>query len=250
MPRPHLQKKYTDEQFAELVKQAKSYKDVIIAMGGVPGGTTQLGVRRRIGRLNLDLSHFARSRAPRRELPKASRRRPGIADVPEAQFIEIIPQVKSFNQLGRVLGLSPAGHFSKQVRKRAAKLGLSLEHFQYRGLRTNGGYRRKTESLLQKTERRINYSAGNIKARLVAEGLLENRCIGCGIGPEWQGQPMELALHCKNLDFKDLRIENLEIVCWNCRFQRVYPLYSERGALAAKVRIENQQKRLYAKLLG
>lgn len=59
---------------------------------------------------------------------------------------------------------------------------------------------------------------GHVKARLLNEGLKENRCEICGID-EWLGRPLSLELHHVNGDGMDNRLENLQLLCGNCHSQ-------------------------------
>lgn len=57
-----------------------------------------------------------------------------------------------------------------------------------------------------------------LKKRLLAEGLLEERCAECGIS-EWNGRPLSLHLDHINGDRRDQRLENLRFLCPNCHSQ-------------------------------
>jgi hypothetical protein len=71
------------------------------------------------------------------------------------------------------------------------------------------------EELLERGQKR---DRGNLKRRLVAAGLKENRCEECGIA-EWEGRPLTMALHHVNGDGLDNRLENLLVLCPNCHAQ-------------------------------
>ena len=59
---------------------------------------------------------------------------------------------------------------------------------------------------------------GHLKKRLIAAGLVENRCAECGLS-EWRGKPLVLQLHHLNGDGRDNRVENLVLLCANCHSQ-------------------------------
>ena len=59
---------------------------------------------------------------------------------------------------------------------------------------------------------------GHLKARLLREGLKEDRCEVCGMS-EWQGKPISMQLHHINGDGLDNRLENLAFLCPNCHSQ-------------------------------
>lgn len=64
-----------------------------------------------------------------------------------------------------------------------------------------------------------NYTRSRLRKRLIEEGLLENKCNCCGIGPEWNGQKLTLQLDHINGVSNDNRLKNLRILCPNCHSQ-------------------------------
>ena len=60
---------------------------------------------------------------------------------------------------------------------------------------------------------------GRLKTRLLAAGLLENKCRVCGMPPEWKGQPLVLVLDHINGVHNDNRLDNLRLLCPNCNSQ-------------------------------
>ena len=79
---------------------------------------------------------------------------------------------------------------------------------------------------------------GNLKRRLLGDGLRTNECEDCGL-TEWRGRPLSMELHHINGDGRDNRLENLQLLCPNCHSQtenfgvknvaRVIPLAGANG---------------------
>jgi HNH endonuclease len=61
-------------------------------------------------------------------------------------------------------------------------------------------------------------SRAHVKARLVAAGVKEQRCEGCGL-TDSLGAPISLELHHVNGDGDDNRLSNLRLLCPNCHSQ-------------------------------
>jgi len=64
-----------------------------------------------------------------------------------------------------------------------------------------------------------NYKTSVLKKRLVTEGILVYNCTSCGIGDEWNGNPIVLQLDHINGIHDDHRLENLRLLCPNCHSQ-------------------------------
>ena len=58
-------------------------------------------------------------------------------------------------------------------------------------------------------------STARLRRRLIAAGLKEAACEGCGLS-KWRGQPLPLTLDHVNGIHTDNRLENLRILCPNC----------------------------------
>lgn len=64
-----------------------------------------------------------------------------------------------------------------------------------------------------------SYSRGNLKKRLIKDGLLKNECSNCGLSTIWDNKPLVMVLdHINGVD-NDHRLCNLRLLCPNCNSQ-------------------------------
>jgi len=63
------------------------------------------------------------------------------------------------------------------------------------------------------------YSRGNLKKRLLEEGIFKNECTLCDVGGTWNGKPINHRLDHINGINNDHRLSNLRMVCPNCDSQ-------------------------------
>jgi hypothetical protein len=104
------------------------------------------------------------------------------------------------------------------VRECAASFGFNLASW-HQAMRRGAVVARPVAMPIEEllvTGRRT--SRGHLKARLLKEGLKQNRCERCGID-EWLGKPLNMQLHHINGDGSDNRLRNIELICANCHSQ-------------------------------
>jgi len=78
---------------------------------------------------------------------------------------------------------------------------------------------KQTRPLSEVLAKNSNYNRSALKRRLLREGLLQDECDVCRVGPEWNGKTLVLQLDHKNGDNSDNRRPNLRLLCPNCHSQ-------------------------------
>ncbi len=136
-----------------------------------------------------------------------------IRELTKQQLIDLIEKSHSLADMLRNLEMDPRSCYYKVLRER-------LEHFhldpQFAKRGNNFGRSRKLEEILVKNS---TYNRVCLKNRLIKAGLLEYKCNICGLGPEWNGQPLSLQIDHINGVNTDNRLKNLRIICPNCHSQ-------------------------------
>lgn len=114
----------------------------------------------------------------------------------------------SFRELLPLLNLKYSGSNSVRIKARCIELGIDFSHFREKKVPNR---KKPIEELLNSKYS----SSANLKKRLIAEGLLERKCYGCGL-EHWLSKPIPLELHHKNGNREENQLDNLTLLCPNC----------------------------------
>ena len=133
----------------------------------------------------------------------------------EDEVREAVSRARNLADALRHLGLRPAGHNGRTLKRLIEHYGIPVDHFdphERQRLRRSNRVTPLGEILIAHS----SYSRGHLKERLYAEGIKSRRCEMCGQDEVWQGTRMALILDHVNGVPTDHRLENLRIVCPNC----------------------------------
>ncbi len=97
---------------------------------------------------------------------------------------------------------------------------------------SNNGTKKKDPALLDVIEGRIDPSHFNpqkIKYRLIEEGYLKEECSNCGFHERRVSDyKIPLILHFKDKNKQHYRLENLEMLCYNCYYLFVGDVFNNK----------------------
>jgi len=137
----------------------------------------------------------------------------------EEQFREAIAESPTYADVLRKLGLSVRPGNYSTINKYIKKWGLDTSHMKGQSHLLG---KKRLEIRLSDTEvfvRDSDFSRTHLKARIMKDGLIENRCAICNGEPIWRGGPLVLRLDHINGNNRDARLCNLRMLCPNCDSQ-------------------------------
>lgn len=187
---------WSDDDLTVAVQNSTNYKQVYQTLG-LSGRS--LRALQRVGELGLSTAHFTSFDRGRKWT--------------DEELTLAVAECFNGTQVSLRLGL--AGH-QQTIKRHIAKLGLDTSHW-LNGKRPGvSGYHTPLDQILIADS---DYSTARLKTRLVEGAILEDRCVGCGLLPEWNGQPITLQLDHIDGNHRNHLIENLRILCPNCHTQ-------------------------------
>ena len=140
--------------------------------------------------------------------------------IPTNELRQEVSVSSSYKDLATRFDLSCSGGTRAALFSRLELENICCEHIK-RGLNSNSGrtFKMRGFKLEDVLVANSSYKTGNLKVKLLKHGLLENKCKICGIGPEWNGKPLTLALDHENGINNDHRLSNIRLLCPNCHSQ-------------------------------
>lgn len=191
------------DELAAAVAQADLWREVLSALGYAYHGKNIETLRKWAQRWGVSVAHLSDNRGGAR--PRYS----------DDELREAVATSLSWAETLRGLGYCPTGGNWRTLKKRAASLDISTEHFDpYAHARdSRNGRLIPLEKILVTGS---TYSRGSLKKRLFEAGLKRRACELCGQGEDWNGLRIGLILDHVNGVRDDNRLENLRIVCPNC----------------------------------
>jgi hypothetical protein len=141
--------------------------------------------------------------------------------ISKEQLQGIVRQSVTLSEILIKFGLINKGSNYRTLKNRLAKDGIDFSHIPL-GQNSNKGRPLGGRRPIPIEELLIVGSTSartSLKKRLIAEGIMENRCAICGLFPVWNEKPLVLVLDHINGISDDYRRENIRLLCPNCNSQ-------------------------------
>lgn len=195
---------YTKERLEEAAQGARTLSEALVRLGVDPKSSTRAYIRGRMSKLGVDVSHFERE---------------GVRWTREVLQAAVSASTNMCEVLRR-LGLEVVGGHHTHISRRIKAYGIDTSHFtpvvRTERQRYNQRRRAAAEILVEDTSVHARRIPSSRLKRAIRELGLDERCALCGIKLVWLGEPLPLEVDHIDGNWRNNRIENLQLLCPNC----------------------------------
>jgi hypothetical protein len=143
-----------------------------------------------------------------------------IWEMPIDEFKALVARSQSSTQVLSHFGLKNRGGNNRTLWARIQRDAIDASCLRtLKTWRTAAEWRTPARPLSEIMVEHSTYSGHHLKDRVLKAGLIEKRCVICGLAPQWNGKPLVLRLDHENGINDDHRLCNLRLVCPNCDSQ-------------------------------
>lgn len=133
--------------------------------------------------------------------------------ISEKVFKDKVSKSVSYKECLDKLGLTVRQYAT--LKKRIIEDKINIDHFVVS--KSFGGFSKNIiDYLIEDSPYAIH---SEMKKKLISQGLLNNHCYICNLGPSWCSKELKLQLDHINGKNRDNRLENLRLLCPNCHSQ-------------------------------
>ena len=154
--------------------------------------------------------------------------------ITKEQLLNAMKMTKSNMSCARYLGISYM-HYSRYAKsytdEASGKTLFDIHKNQAgRGIRKHlGGKDPDLKSLMDGELYVKSYNLNRYKDRLIQEGYIEEKCNSCGFTEQRvHDYKSPLLVHFKDKNKQNWRIENIELLCYNCYFLYIGDVFNEK----------------------
>lgn len=139
--------------------------------------------------------------------------------ISKEDLLELVKTKDSVSDILRHFGYKPYTGMHRVLNQRCEEENIDLTDIKSRGLIKRQKSHAQAIPLEDILVENSDYNTTHLKARLIKNNIIEEKCVKCGIGPQWQGERLSLVLDHINGKNNDHRKDNLRLLCPNCNSQ-------------------------------
>jgi hypothetical protein len=210
---PAWRRGFTEDALRRAVERADDLKGVFDRLGLAVGGSQWVTVRSLIVERGWSTDHWRRPLG--NSTPDVTTSAQLRAALERADLADLVARSRNRADVIRALGGTPNSSTYRLLRRALSEQPLDTSHFETPHQRMCETPPRPPRPLEEVLTRDVHVNTNQLKQRLLAEGVFQHRCAGCG-GRRWRGGPIPLQLDHIDGDRTNNELSNLRLLCPNC----------------------------------